>query len=282
MTESFRMRRGFVDTQAGQAHYVTAGTGKPVLLVHPSPMSWNYFRDVIPLIAAAGLRAIAIDTMGYGDSERPNPPFTTINQYASAIADVIDGLNLDIPTVVGHQTGAVIVTELGAAWPEKVGALVLSEAFNWNKPERRKIHEQRHIFFPPKEDGSHLLQLWNRHGSYGLRTGGLDLAERLFFNQLRVNQGEQPVAEFGNMGWDGSAPWAMCRYELWDRTPLIIAPTLILYGSTSDLSRAQIPLKESIRRSKTAVYESRGIGGPLDDLHGWTNQIIEFAKDPGI
>jgi pimeloyl-ACP methyl ester carboxylesterase len=45
------VHRGFLDTSDGQIHYVTAGVGRPVLLLHQTPRSWDEYRDVIPILA---------------------------------------------------------------------------------------------------------------------------------------------------------------------------------------------------------------------------------------
>src|SRR6201982_1277068 len=53
--------------------YVEAGppAGEPVLLLHGEP-SWSFlYRKVIPVLAGAGLRAIAPDLIGFGRSEKP-------------------------------------------------------------------------------------------------------------------------------------------------------------------------------------------------------------------
>ena len=51
--------------------------GAPVLLLHGEP-SWSFlYRSMIPVIAAAGLRAVAPDLVGFGRSDKPPTPPTT-------------------------------------------------------------------------------------------------------------------------------------------------------------------------------------------------------------
>ncbi|MGH3439037.1 MAG: alpha/beta fold hydrolase, partial [Sciscionella sp.] len=53
--------------------YVEAGPadGRPVLLLHGEP-SWSFlYRSMLPVLAAAGLRAIAPDMVGFGRSDKP-------------------------------------------------------------------------------------------------------------------------------------------------------------------------------------------------------------------
>ncbi len=118
--------RAFLDTPAGQLHYRTAGRGTPVLLLHQTPRSSDEYRDVLPLLAGE-FRAIALDTVGFGDSYRPAGPYT-IEGFARGALDLLDGLGIARAAVVGHHTGAVIAAELAAAHPDRVERLVLSNS----------------------------------------------------------------------------------------------------------------------------------------------------------
>ena len=60
--------RKFVETRSGPLHIAVAGEGFPVLLLHQMPRSWDEFRDVLPALGQ-NYRAIAMDTVGFGDSE---------------------------------------------------------------------------------------------------------------------------------------------------------------------------------------------------------------------
>src|SRR5438132_13041382 len=56
-----------------RVHYVDAGPadGEVVLLLHGEP-TWSYlFRTMIPVLTAAGLRAVAPDLVGFGRSDKP-------------------------------------------------------------------------------------------------------------------------------------------------------------------------------------------------------------------
>jgi len=63
------IHRAYADTSDGQIHYAEAGQGKPVLLLHQTPRSWDEYRDVLPILSMK-YRAIAMDTVGFGDSYR--------------------------------------------------------------------------------------------------------------------------------------------------------------------------------------------------------------------
>ena len=52
-------------------HYVTAGTGDPVLLLPGWPESWIAWRKVLPLLVNAGRRVVVLDPRGFGESDKP-------------------------------------------------------------------------------------------------------------------------------------------------------------------------------------------------------------------
>jgi haloalkane dehalogenase len=63
----------YVHVEGLRVHYVDEGPrhGQVVLMLHGEP-SWSYpYRKMIPILAAAGLRAIAPDLIGFGRSDKP-------------------------------------------------------------------------------------------------------------------------------------------------------------------------------------------------------------------
>ena len=115
----------YIEVPGGTIHCAIAGRGAPVLLLHQTPRSWDEYRDVLPLLAPR-YRAIAIDTLGYGDSSKPPLGSDSIEHWAAAAVGALDALGIERFAVVGHHTGAVIAAEIAAAWPDRVEAAVLS------------------------------------------------------------------------------------------------------------------------------------------------------------
>src|SRR2546422_309614 len=119
-----QVERVFVATRFGRIHAVIAGTGFPILLLHQTPRSSDEYRDVLPLLGR-DFRAIAMDTLGFGDSD-PLDGETSIETWATAAFALLDALGERNVAVVGHHTGAVIAAEMAASAPDRVRALVLS------------------------------------------------------------------------------------------------------------------------------------------------------------
>ena len=68
MTDLFQ--HAYADLGDVRLHYVTAGSGPAVVLLHGWPQTWYMWRDVMPGLAGR-YRVIAPDLRGLGDSSRP-------------------------------------------------------------------------------------------------------------------------------------------------------------------------------------------------------------------
>jgi hypothetical protein len=64
------IQHGYADLGDVRLHYVTAGQGPAVVLLHGWPQTWFMWRDILPGLAAR-YRVIAPDLRGLGDSSRP-------------------------------------------------------------------------------------------------------------------------------------------------------------------------------------------------------------------
>jgi haloalkane dehalogenase len=110
--------------------YVETGPadGEPVLLLHGEP-SWSFlYRKVMPVLADAGLRAIAADLAGFGRSDKPAQ--VSDHSYARHVewirALAFDRLDLRGLTLVGQDWGGLIGLRLVAEHPDRFARVVAS------------------------------------------------------------------------------------------------------------------------------------------------------------
>jgi pimeloyl-ACP methyl ester carboxylesterase len=89
------IERCFVGTTKARIHIATAGTGRPILLLHQTPRSWDEYRDVLPLIGHH-YRAVAMDTVGFGDSEALPFEENSIEAWSACAFDLLDALELPV------------------------------------------------------------------------------------------------------------------------------------------------------------------------------------------
>jgi pimeloyl-ACP methyl ester carboxylesterase len=114
----------FVAANGARFHLVEAGDGPAVLLVHGFPGFWWSWRGVIPALAGAGFRAIAVDVRGFGASDKP-PTGYDLTSAAADLAGLIRSLGEDQATVIGHGLGAWTVRHLPVFAPAVVRAVGL-------------------------------------------------------------------------------------------------------------------------------------------------------------
>ncbi|KAB8189413.1 alpha/beta fold hydrolase [Nonomuraea phyllanthi] len=108
--------------------YVEAGPsgGEPVVLLHGEP-SWSFlYRHVMPELAAAGLRAIAVDLVGFGRSDKPadQADHTYARHVEWTRALLFDALDLSGVTMVGQDWGGLIGLRIAAEHPGRIARIV--------------------------------------------------------------------------------------------------------------------------------------------------------------
>ncbi|WP_328911624.1 alpha/beta hydrolase [Streptomyces sp. NBC_00234] len=111
---------------AGRIHVVEQGTGPLVLLVHGFPESWYSWRRQLPILAAAGYRAAAIDVRGYGRSSKPaDPAAYRMLELVEDNAAAVRALGEESAVIVGHDWGATIAANSALVRPDVFRAVGL-------------------------------------------------------------------------------------------------------------------------------------------------------------
>ena len=107
-------------------HYVEAGEGPLVVLLHGFPQFWYMWRFQIPALAEAGFRVVAPDMRGYNLSERP-PRVSDyrVELLARDVGRLIQACGGESAAVVGHDWGAISAWFTAMLYPERVAKLVI-------------------------------------------------------------------------------------------------------------------------------------------------------------
>jgi len=158
------MQRGYADTPEGQIHYMRAGDGEPLLLLHQTGSSRQY-RKLMPILAQS-YRTYAPDNLGAGNSD-PLPPDVQIPDLARSMVHFMDFLGIKKAHVFGFHTGNKIATAMAAGWPSRVGRLILCGKTHSIMAEHQALNAALMAVvgpsiraFEPVPDGSHLLKQW--------------------------------------------------------------------------------------------------------------------------
>lgn len=117
----------YAEIRGLRIHYVDEGPSDrdPVLMLHGEP-SWSYlYRKMIPIIAAAGYRAIAPDMVGFGRSDKLlNPESYSYQLHVDVIGDFIRILALEQITLVCQDWGGLIGLRVAAENPDRFSRIV--------------------------------------------------------------------------------------------------------------------------------------------------------------
>jgi haloalkane dehalogenase len=119
----------YADIAGLRMHYVDEGPrdADPVLMLHGEP-TWSFlYRTMIPVIAAAGHRAVAPDFIGFGRSDKPSDPEAyTFQSHLDWTLAFVDALGLQRITLVGQDWGSLIGLRLAAEDPDRFSRIVVA------------------------------------------------------------------------------------------------------------------------------------------------------------
>ncbi|MGH7899509.1 MAG: alpha/beta fold hydrolase [Candidatus Binatia bacterium] len=118
-------KHDFIEANGIRFHYVTAGEGPLVLLLHGFPQFWYAWRHQIPALASR-FRVVAPDLRGYGDTEKP----PRVSDYrtgvlAADVAELVRALGEKKAHVVGHDWGGGVAWITATDHPEVVDRLAV-------------------------------------------------------------------------------------------------------------------------------------------------------------
>ncbi len=120
---------GFAAIGGLRLHYVEAGSGPPVLLLHGFPEFWLAWRHQLPALAAAGYRAIAPDLRGYNLSDKPDGISAyRLRHLVSDIAELIRWTGEASVVLAGHDWGGAIAWYVAKDYPDLISRLIILNA----------------------------------------------------------------------------------------------------------------------------------------------------------
>jgi len=248
-------------------HYVEAGTGPTVILLHGlggSTQAWMF--NIAPL--AEKYHVVVPDKIGFGKSDKPLVNYR-IRTYVDFLDQFCKQLKIERATLVGNSMGGWIAAAFTAAFPDRVDRLVLVDAAG---------------YAPAKDLDTRTF--------YGLnpttREGMKSLVSKVFYNKAFQTDAaiEQAIAARLAAG-DGytinSITESIIRGEdfLDDTVKTIKRPTLIIWGRQDGL----VPLAEGehfnkdIAGSKLIVFDQCGHVPNFEKAGEFNAAVLKFLGD---
>ena len=245
------LRRLYVDCRYGQLHVRSAFPSSggfdeltPLVCLHQSPMSSRTFRPFLGPMAT-DRSVFAPDTPGFGESDPP-PAQPSVADYAGAMLDFLDQMRLRQVDLLGYHTGAAIAAEMAIARPERVRRIVMV-AVPVLTPAERAAFDAKPWPVPPREDGAHLVEEWQRTMDW--RGPGVTLGQLAAGFAEKLRNGPQ--------AWWGVA--AAAHWPAAGRLPLVTQPVLVL-RPRDDLWESTLRARDLLPQAQFKDLEDCGFG----------------------
>lgn len=115
-------------------HYLKAGIGSPVVLLHGGASDSKDWVETMTALSQS-YTFYAPDMLGYGLSDRDKPGYY-LSEFVDFTFDFIQKLALDSIALVGHSLGGRVCLEIALKHPEKVRRLVLIDTVGFARLAR--------------------------------------------------------------------------------------------------------------------------------------------------
>jgi len=153
-------RRRFVRVDGRGVHYLRAGSGPPIVLLHSAPLSADA-ETPLALQLAPERTVFAFDHPGFGDSDPLGSGAVEVGDAAEALRATLEALAIPPCPVYGSHTGGAVALELARRHPDRVTALVMDGVTLFYRGETEQLLSPDYTpEIEVRDDGTHLLTVW--------------------------------------------------------------------------------------------------------------------------
>ena len=254
-----------VPTPEGNMSYVKQGTGYPLVLLHPLGTSTWAWHTVIDSLSQH-YTCYAFDMLGHGESDKPSRHFN-IPDYANALDQACQILNIHRGHYVGNSVGAILAAEMAASYPDRLDKLVLVGCPMWD----------------PRTAPQRLKDISGGYDEGGLpkpRTLEELKAATTFANPKPewVDATNQTRAQAGV--WVGKLMESLAHYDVLSRLPRIRASaTMVMYGEVDRLRDGEELLHNNIINATKVVLPGLGHIPQIEDPEAFVGALLPFLQE---
>ncbi|KAK7420459.1 hypothetical protein QQZ08_010373 [Neonectria magnoliae] len=109
----------------------TKPNGRTAILFHGKNFCGATWEGTIKVLRAKGWRVVVPDQIGFCKSSKPADYQFSLHQFAWNTRGLLDALDIDKVTVIGHSMGGMLSTRFSLQYPEAVDDLVMINAVGW-------------------------------------------------------------------------------------------------------------------------------------------------------
>lgn len=256
---------------------------QPLVFIHGLSGSWPNWLEQLPVFAAER-HVVAFDLPGFGHSPMP-PEQISIAGYARLADGLLAQLGIDAAAVVGNSMGGFIAAELAIWNPQRVERLVLVSAAGlstYNEPSGvRAISALRRA---ERVLAGTAAWVASKSDAFARRRR---LREALMAvvvrhpSRLPAALAAEQIRGAGKPGFL-DALQAIFVYDVRERLPEIVCPTLIVWGAQDRLIsvRDADVFAELIPNSRKVIYEDTGHMAMIERPRAFNALLRDFLEEP--
>ncbi|MEZ6054503.1 MAG: alpha/beta hydrolase [Planctomycetaceae bacterium] len=245
---------GYADSNGVKIHYVTAGEGPLLVMIHGFPDYWYTWREQMPALAAH-FKVVAIDQRGYNKSDQPEGVENyKVDKLVGDVAAVVKHFDAEKAIVVGHDWGGMVAWSCAMTMPEMVDRLVILNLPHPNGLMRELANN------PDQQKASAYARSFQQEGAASALT-----AEALTFWVKDADARAKYVEAFQQSSFEGMLNYYKANYP---REPYTIPET-------------------SLPKVKCSVLMIHGLDdtallpGALNDTWQWVEKDLTLVTVPG-
>ncbi|WP_212723095.1 alpha/beta fold hydrolase [Nocardioides jishulii] len=265
--------------------YVDSGEGPVVLFIHGilgSQHNWKHLVDQLD----DSFRVIVPDLFGHGASAKPMGDYS-LSSHAATLRDLLDRLEVETVTLVGHSLGGGIAMQFFYLFPERVERLVLvasgglgREVSPWLRSATLPLAEQVLGLVASDWMTTKVDRIGRRASHLGWKPGADVGAMWRGFRSLSDRESRRAFLATTRAVVDVGGQTVSAHSRLGDVVP---PPTLLVWGSKDRVIPAWHALKarESVPGIRVELFEGASHFPHLDDPERFTALLREFVADSG-
>jgi pimeloyl-ACP methyl ester carboxylesterase len=197
--------------------------GRTVVLMHGKNFFGGYWTDTIRFLSRHGFRVVVPDQVGFGKSSKPDI-YYTFHLLARNTKHLLDKLNIDRATVVGHSMGGMLAARFALMYPQTTTHLVFENAIGL-EDYRLKVPFKTTEQVYQSVLGSTQASIREYHKAYYVHW------KREYEDYVQVHYRWTLSGEYPRLAWASALTYQMVYtqpvvYEF----PAIQAPTLVVIG----------------------------------------------------
>jgi len=253
------MKDNFAQTSHGRIHWLEAGSGSPLLLLHSNGCSAHEFEQVMEPLSKH-YRVIAWDMPGHGDSDLVARHYS-VEDYADAVVSFMDALDLEQAWVAGASIGGLVCVQLAACHASRLQGVVVIEAVLQSAADWQAQWAIVETVFGIEVQAFEDVKL---------RFRDLTAAVHRRWNIDRCKAGAKTMVD---------VMWAIREYDGLGRTGSVECPVAVIYGETGPGMNSITQWRASLPRARHHILPGCGHFPMIDDPKHFEQVLLSCLRD---